>query len=60
MSIKETRVLDNLAAVGLGLEDLKLTDELLRNYELAPPLNTKGIDKNHIRALGAKPVLFAF
>ena len=60
MSIEETKVLDNLAAVGSGLEDLELIDKLRRDYELAPPLNTKGIDKNHIRALGAKPVLFAF
>ena len=60
MSAEETEVLDNLVAMGLGLEDLELTDKLLRNYELTPPLNTEGIDGNHIRVLGAKIVPFAF
>ena len=60
MSVEEADVLDNLVAASSGSQDLKLTDELLRDYELAPPLNTKGIDENHIEALGMKPVLSAF
>ena len=60
MSAVETKVLDNLVLAGLGLEDLKLTDELLRDYELAPPLDTEGIVKGRIKVLGAKTVLSSF
>ena len=60
LSIEETEVLDNLIATGSGLEDLELTDELLRDHELTPSLNSEDIHGKHIRMLGAKPIPFAF
>jgi len=60
LSAEETEVLNNLVAAGSGSEDIELTGELLRDHELAPPLNTEGIDEKHIRVLGAKSVSFAF
>ena len=60
MSVKETEVLDNLVLAGSSLEDLELTDELLREQKFAPPLNTEGSKGKHIGVLGANPVPSAF
>ena len=60
LSAEETEVLDNLVVAGSRSEDLELTDELLRNYELAPPLNTEGNEESHIGVLGADIVSLAF
>ena len=60
MSAEEIDVVDTLVAMGSGSEDLELTDELLKEHKLTPPLNTKGILEKHIEVLGAKPIPSAF
>ena len=45
---------------GSSSEDLELIDELLKEHELAPPLNAEIIKGNHIGILGAKLILSAF
>ena len=60
LSAEEIEVLENLVNASLGSEDLKLSDELLRDYKLAPPLKTKGIQESHIGVLGADIVSSAF
>ena len=60
LSAEKIEVLDNLIAVSSGLEDLELFDELLRDYKLAPPLNTEGIKESHIGVLGEDIVSSSF
>ena len=60
MPTKEIEVLNNLVAAGSGSKDLKLTDELLREHKLMPPLNTEGIQEKHIGVLAMKPVPSTF
>ena len=60
LSAEEIKVLDLLIIVGLGSEDLDLTDELLREYKLTPLLDAEVIGGKHIGLLGTKLVPSAF
>ena len=60
MSIEEINILYTLIAAGSGSENLELTDELLREYQLTPPLEAEVIGRRHIGILGVKFIPFAF
>lgn len=53
MSAEETDILDRLLAAGASLEILELSNDLLRENKLAPPLNVEIVQGDHIMDLGA-------
>jgi len=50
LSNREVEILYLLAAVGSASEDLELTDELLREYKLAPPLEAEIVSGEFIQS----------
>lgn len=60
LSDEEVGVLDKLVVAGPGLENFEIIDELLRNHELAPPIDTEVIKGDRVGVLGAKVLPSAF